>query len=405
MQILESAPIEALCWRAGGAAGVTRRALLAEAGSYLRPLPRWIETSEMEPWASQYPPLGDASHQPTPQVVCYELTDARVTSEGCVITRDGHVVRETLGNLLSIEGLSLYGLRPLDPGGIRFEQVAQPTRRIAAPSLLLKRAWWRNFGHWMLESAATLALMRSNEALDATLHVVTGRFQDAAMRRAVLASLCSLWPWPDPVVEEHDDHEMVTFERLLFVTPVHDYNLQEPASVQALRRFLTPPDGPPGPRRIFIDRASRLRRLVNQDEVRAICAACGCVPVRPSDLPLLEQVRVFRDAELIVGTKGSDFVNAMFCTPGATLFVLCPGDFPDPMVWDVSAHAPLHYFELYGSVIERIDSNGRNPFRISCGKLRTGLALACDPSPGARTRFSMSQWRQRGYTPWLDRWA
>lgn len=406
MQVVTSAPIEALCWRPGNAAGVRRHALLAEAGTYFRHQPCRIDTAEMEPWAFQYPPLGDSSMQRTRQVVCYELRDARVTSQGCVITRDGHVIRESLGNLLTVDGLRLKGLRPLDPAGRTFEQDLQPSRQVEAPCLLLKRAWWRNFGHWLLEAAAPLALMRARGLLSPDLHLVTGRFEEPPMIATVAATLRALWPWPDLAVEEHDDEEMVAFDRLYYVTPVHDYTLQEPATVQALRDYLVPPPGPPGPRRIFIDREAKLRRLVNQDEVRALCVAFGCQPVQPVAYPLLEQVRLFRDAEVIVGIKGSDFVNAMFCAPWASLVVLSPADFPDPMVWDLSAHGPLNYFEVYGALSETIDVTGRNPFTITRERLMAVLDEACAPAgrDGRRNRrrYSMHHWMEFGYMPWLD---
>jgi hypothetical protein len=404
MLVLQTAPIEALCWQNGNGAGVQRHALLAEAGSYSRHLPCRIDTAEMIEWAGEYPPLGDSSVQRTPPVICYELHDARVTSQGCVITRDNHVVRESLGNLLTIEGLPLKGLKPLGDG--RFEQDLFPARRIRPPSLLLKRAWWRNFGHWMLEAAAPLALLRAKGALRQEMHIVTGRFEEPPMIATAAATLAALWPWPDPAVEQHDDDEMILFDRLYYTTPVHDYICQVPSTVQVLRRYLVPEAGQAGPKRIFLDRTTQLRRLVNQDDVRALCVAYGCQPVQPADFTLLEQVRLFRDAEVIVGIKGSDFVNAMFCAPWATLVVLTPADFPDPMVWDLSAHGPLNYFEIFGALTEVIDATGRNPFAIPLDRLMAVMDEACAPlGPGSVRnvpRYSMNHWMARGYMPWVD---
>lgn len=407
MPIVTSAPIEKLCWQPDGAAGVRRHAILAEAGYYFRHLPCAIDVTELEPWASQYAPLSDSSVQRAPQVVCYELSNACVTSQGCVITRDGHVVRESLGDLMTVPGLRIKGLRPLDEQRTRFEQDLLARRHIGPPALLLKRAWWRNFGHWLLEAAAPLALLRARAMLQEDVLLVTGAYEEPAMRAVVDATLRVLWPWPQPVVLEHEDDEMVQFDRLYYTTPVHQYVYQQPGSVQALRSHLVPPPSSRGPRRIFIERAGMLRDLVNRDEVRALCVAYGCEPVNPIGLPLLEQVRLFRDAELIVGTKGSDFVNAIFCAPWATVVVLSPGDFPDPLVWDIAAHGPLNYFELFGAVTEVTDVTGRNPFAIRLDKLRPMLDAACAPlGPGCprnRRRYAMKHWMHHGYMPWLDR--
>ncbi len=406
MRTVTSAPIEALCWQPGGAAGVRRHAILAEAGHYFRHLPCRIDASEIEPWALQYPPLGDASLQRTRQVVCYEINDAVLTSQGCIVTRDHHIIRESLGDLLKVGGLRLRGLRPLDETSHAFEQVEEPSRTVSVPSLLLKRPWWRNFGHWLLEAAAPLALMRARGLLEPDLHLVTGRFEEPAMIATVAASLGALWPWPNPTVLQHDDDEVVRFDRLFYTTPVHDYICQEPATVQALRHFMAVPPMAQGPRRIFIERTTSLRRLVNQDEVRDLCIAYGCQPVQPVKYSLPEQVRLFRDAEVIVGIKGSDFVNAMFCAPWATLVVLSPADFPDPMVWDLSAHGPLNYFELYGALVEILDVTGRNPFAISLHKLMAIMDEACAPIEASdlrnRKRYSMQHWMAHGYMPWLD---
>lgn len=67
------------------------------------------------------------------------------------------------------------------------------------------------------------------------------------------------------------------------------------------------------PKRIFLARGEYSTRPYNQDEVFAIFKQLGFEAVYCERLTILEQIRLFRHAEYIVGPSGAAWTNILFC--------------------------------------------------------------------------------------------
>ena len=81
----------------------------------------------------------------------------------------------------------------------------------------------------------------------------------------------------------------------------------------------------PRPRRIYVSRAgTRHRRLLNEDQVQRLATELGFTTVRPETLPVSEQIRLFRGADVVMGTFGAGLTNALFMRPGALLLEIAP---------------------------------------------------------------------------------
>lgn len=83
--------------------------------------------------------------------------------------------------------------------------------------------------------------------------------------------------------------------------------------------------GTPTPRRVFISRkqdAPERRRLVNEDEIEAIAARWGFVPVIAQSLSFAEQVRLFAGAEAVCGPHGAGMANMAFAPADCLLVEL-----------------------------------------------------------------------------------
>ena len=94
------------------------------------------------------------------------------------------------------------------------------------------------------------------------------------------------------------------------------------------------PDGAmPGARRIYVSRqGTRHRRPRNDAEVRERVAARGFAVVQPETMPVAEQIRLFRGAEIVLGIHGSALANAAFMPPGGTLLEIAPSRRATPPV-------------------------------------------------------------------------
>jgi capsular polysaccharide biosynthesis protein len=76
------------------------------------------------------------------------------------------------------------------------------------------------------------------------------------------------------------------------------------------------------PRKFFIRRKSSSRRLLNQDQIEEMVLAEGFSIISPEELTFLEQVRLFNEAESIIGPTGAAFANVIFCNPSAKVTIL-----------------------------------------------------------------------------------
>jgi capsular polysaccharide biosynthesis protein len=110
------------------------------------------------------------------------------------------------------------------------------------------------------------------------------------------------------------------------------------------------------------------RRLINENEIAAICQSLGLRVVSPESMSLRDQAILFRSCCTIVGVKGASLTNALFCAPSTHVVALSPGDFPDPFFWDVVAQQGGAYSEMFGKVTEHCGRQGGNPFYINPNK-------------------------------------
>lgn len=126
---------------------------------------------------------------------------------------------------------------------------------------------------------------------------------------------------PVPAVEAGAAH----FVRRLHFGPTGIESL-DPAGRHArfLARIAARADAlrtPGAPRRIYVSRRdSRRRTVVNEAELEAALAARGFAAVTLAGRPLLEQIALFRGAEVIAGAHGAGLVHLVAAPPGRRVF-------------------------------------------------------------------------------------
>jgi len=72
------------------------------------------------------------------------------------------------------------------------------------------------------------------------------------------------------------------------------------------------PGEPPLPRRIFVERTIGPRRVINRDQLDPVLCRHGIQALDLTKLSPEQEIRLFRDAELVVGVTGSGLANALF---------------------------------------------------------------------------------------------
>jgi len=360
---------------AGAGPACTHVENLCEGGAYLRRPPFRLETGALDAGhragVEQYFANMVSTFEPIRHLA---FRDALVVGQGSVVTSDfclvGESAYEFIGGDRAPDGL-------VDAGGGALALGSQPTATIARPTLLLKRPWNTNYGHWLVDSAAMLALA-GGLTLPPGWQLAIGRQDGPAMQEIVRQTLDILAPGTDVV--ELPDNEVWRFSELHYLSPVHvPLKFMLPASLSALRALVLR-DGlaRSAPRRgIYVTRGEHgARRLRNEEQVIALCRELGLDVVQPERFTLTEQARLFHEANLIVGVKGAALTNALFCSGRTHLVVLSPGDFPDPFYWDLTAPAGIAYSEIFGVLQDRDRPIGQNAFTVPIEGLR-GILEDC----------------------------
>ncbi|MDR3403929.1 MAG: glycosyltransferase 61 family protein [Chthoniobacter sp.] len=86
-------------------------------------------------------------------------------------------------------------------------------------------------------------------------------------------------------------------------------------------------------RKLFISRQSFAHRLfVNREEVEALATGMGFEIVRPEEMPVGDQVRMFAEAKVVVGEAGAALANVGFCHPGAAVLEIQTERFGDSWI-------------------------------------------------------------------------
>ena len=100
------------------------------------------------------------------------------------------------------------------------------------------------------------------------------------------------------------------------------------------------------PKRIFISRkdniANKCRNVLNEDEVFALYEAIGFKRYVLNGMPLTEQIKLFYNADTIVGFTGSGLTNTLFCNPNTKIFEIV-GTRRDGTIFYMSQYLQLDY--------------------------------------------------------------
>lgn len=127
-----------------------------------------------------------------------------------------------------------------------------------------------------------------------------------------------------------------------------------PWAVQFLRDRLLPHVDTSGPRRrIYVTRgaAANNRAIVNEAAVLDLLGARGFEPVDPGAMSVVDQIRTFATAELIVSAHGAALTNLVFASPGAAVVELFPIGCLLPDYWRLSCGVPglrYRYVSAFG---------------------------------------------------------
>ncbi|MDE2007603.1 MAG: DUF563 domain-containing protein, partial [Rhodospirillales bacterium] len=301
-------PPDALALHRANLADAARR-VVAPAGAYRRMPPLLVDSTALDPAARAHAVAGlGRCREEYPELVMAEIADAWLLGAGTVVTEAGAIIEESCWEAFA-QGRDPAGLVRDAAGALWIAD--RPRREIAAPALLLKRPFTRNFGHWLLDAAAALALAAARGLLDGASVIVDADLPEglAAIAHETLARLA-----PGVPVLAHPESELWHCAALRLLWPIGRTPLfRHPEALAALRAAFAPAPDPAPRRRLFVARPEGAsRQLANEAEIFALCAARGFERAEPWRLSLAAQAALFASAEAVVAVKGAAAANLLF---------------------------------------------------------------------------------------------
>lgn len=242
-----------------------------------------------------------------------------------IITPDERVLADA-------SGITLHTDLPTNP--LRLRYLPRPRRR-AGCTAALSCAQPYNYYHWVMDTLPRIALYENTG-----VHV--DRFYAPVQHRFQRQSLALLGIGPDRI-------EPATANRHIVADRLAASSLRPDATrwkTDFLHRRLTGSmdAGKPPTRRVFISRRRRGKRILANDN--AVFDALKPLCFRRYDLEMMtvaEQVRLFFEAECVVGPHGAGMTNTVFCRAGTKVVEINTPYRTIACFYDIAHHRQLDY--------------------------------------------------------------
>jgi len=224
--------------------------------------------------------------------------------------------------------------QPLEPQRELFDQKILPSiKKISGKVVVLTRIDYNCFGHWMHDIMARLALLEMHDIEYDWIYVTN--------HKKYMKETLAIWGIdPKKIIEPFDEFAYIQADELI-VPSLPFRRIPEPNTlfspwsplanyfptwiIEYLRSKCLPAaekiaDKYTFSKRIFISRKdTNLRNMINEDEVFSLFEPYGFKRYCLGQMSILEQVLLFKDAEIIIAAHGSGLTNLIFCKEGTRL--------------------------------------------------------------------------------------
>ena len=298
----------------------------------------------------------------TPPTFVARLRDARVYGKGvAVLDAGGRVIRET----------TIYFSGELEDHSV-FRRFWLPTpRRLTGESGMLSAPGGNTYYHWLFEVLPRFELLRLAGHEPQTLDWLIVNAKRARFQRELLEWLGVR---AEQVVSSDRDKHLEC-ERMILPSLPGRSGFPPGWVIDYLRQRVMPvADRVPrsAHERIYISRQrGSKRRLHEAAGVEALLAELGFHTVFPEEHSVAEQIRLFRDARLVLGIHGSGLSNIVFSAPGTAVVEIFEPVQTPTHYWFLSRRLGLRYRGLIGR--EPMRAHARGDLELNPGELRTVL--------------------------------
>jgi hypothetical protein len=177
---------------------------------------------------------------------------------------------------------------------------------------------WANYYHWVVDVLPKLCAYQQAFGED----LGDGRICYPSFQAPYEWEFLELLGVPRArVIDTRTTSPVVVHEELV-VSMLPGWQLPHPA-IQLVRSRLAPFAGATGPARLYISRSGR-RSVINEEETVALAQSHGFTVVDDRPRSVVEQIGLFRSAEVIIAPHGAALANLTWCRPGTRVIELLP---------------------------------------------------------------------------------
>ncbi|HEV7300600.1 MAG TPA: glycosyltransferase family 61 protein [Tepidisphaeraceae bacterium] len=268
------------------------------------------------------------------------IEDGRVYGEGNVITPDDQLLadvsRTTAGGQFA----------DTDKHPIFTKKLLPPLRKVKGNVAVLSALHGRGYYHWMFDVLPRLQLLTeagfTGDSVDRYLvNNYVSRFH--------IETLNILGIPREKVLESHWNPH-IRAEQLIVPSLVGDTGHIPAYACDFLRNTFLPKvsaDVPDSPKRLYFNRGQVThRKVTNEAAVVELLGRHGFKSITLEDLPLMEQIKLMANADVVVVPHGAGLTNIVFCKPGTKVIEFLSPVAVNVMYWTLCNQVGLEYHYL-----------------------------------------------------------
>lgn len=325
-------------------------------------------------------------HYRFPEVFVAEIDDGVIYGgTNLILTKDKVISHDLYDFTRDYTSEELHGRTLIDPRAKRIRWLLHdetPEHLPVAASFV--DACAPNYAHWLTEVLPRIALFCAEEqfkdipvVLNSGLHrnIMESLFMVGGQGREIITL---------PVGRALNVETLyltsatgyVPFERRNKKLTRHSHGLFSPLALECVRDrinfYSKKLPKLSWPEKIYLRRNSGIRKVTNEVEVEEFLVTRGYVIIEPEKLTFLQQVQLFSNAKVIIGSSGAALANIVFSSSEARIIIMI-SKYPETSYWywqNIAAASGKAVHYLFGEV-KLGDANGIHAdFKIDIHQLR-----------------------------------
>jgi len=234
-----------------------------------------------------------------------------VNKTGLVITSDLEILRQ------SIEGQKIN--INLKAGQIKDKFNDSEILSGTYISLLSYWSHTLNFAHWLMDCLPKLALI---DSLDSSVKKDLKFIIPDNSPPYIVDSLKLLGIQEDQTIQIQE--ESITVENLILCRPAEKAGRPKKMHFLAIRNkllssLIDEENVHLASKRIYVSRSQSSRKIVNEAEILQILTKYNFEVIHCENMSLTEQIKIFSEAEIVLGPHGAGIYNQTFCHSGTSI--------------------------------------------------------------------------------------